>query len=69
MPTVSKDLADKLVASDGYYSDDPRVIRIVEYDNAWGGKSYGLEYIGQLGRYSPSDFVRNPRVYWECSDG
>lgn len=36
MATVSKDLADKLVAQNGYYADDPRVMRIVEYTNAWG---------------------------------
>lgn len=68
MATVSKDLADKLVAGNGYYADDPRVIRIIEYDNAWGGKGYGIEYQRDIGRYSESEFVRNPKVYWQCSD-
>lgn len=68
MPTVDKTLADKLRANDGHYSDDPRVMRIVEYDNAWGGVSYGLEYEGKLGFYRESEFIRNPRVYWQAND-
>lgn len=67
MGTVSKDLADKLVAQNGYYADDPRVMRIVEYENAFNGaKSYGIEYEGQMGKYSPSEFVINPKVYWQA---
>jgi len=67
MATVSKELADKLAAQDGYYADDPRVLRIVEYTNAFGsGQSYGIEYEGQLGKYSPSEYVINPKVYWEA---
>lgn len=68
MATVSKKLADELKANDGYYSDDVRVIRIIEYDNAWGGKGYGIEYNGQFGKYGESEFVRNPKVYWEATD-
>lgn len=69
MPTVTKATADKLVAQDGYYGDDPRVYRIVEYDNAFGGVSYGVEYLSPvliLGQYTESEYVRNPRVYWEA---
>lgn len=66
MATVSKELADTLVQNDGHYADDPRVSRIIEYTNAWGGTAYGLEYPGQEGKYSPSDYVNNPRVYWEA---
>jgi hypothetical protein len=68
MATVSKDLADRLKDNDGYYSDDPRVVRIVEYDNNWGGKGYGLEYEGQLGKHKASEFIHNPKVYWEATD-
>lgn len=68
MATVSKELADKLVANDGYYADDQRVMRIVEYTNAFGSSlSYGIEYSGQFGKYSPSEYVINPRVYWEAN--
>lgn len=65
MATVDKELADRLVALNGQFMDDPRVARIVEYDNAWGGVGYGMEYEWEVGRYSESEFVRNPRVYWE----
>lgn len=69
MATVNKKLADELVTNDGYYSDDPRVMRIVEYENCFdGGLSYGIEYNGQVGKYSPSQYVINPRVYWEAKD-
>jgi hypothetical protein len=64
--TVEKTLADTIAAADGYYSDDPRVMRIVEYDNAWGGKGYGLEWAHSLGKYRASEYVRNPRVYWSA---
>lgn len=66
MPTVDKKLADQLKDQDGYYSDDPRVVLITEYDNAFGGVGYGLTYQGQPNRYTESEFVRNPRVYWKA---
>lgn len=68
MPTVGKTIADVIRVGNGYYADDPRVTSIIEYDNAWGGVSYGLNYRGRENRYTESDFVRNPRVYWEASD-
>lgn len=68
MATVSKALADNLVASDGYYKDDPRVMRIVEYTSGITGTlAYGIEYSFELGRYYESVYVRNPRVYWEAA--
>jgi hypothetical protein len=66
MATVSKELADELVAKDGWYPGDPRVFRIVEYTNFEGGLSYGLEYGNEIGRYAESQYVRNPKVYWEA---
>lgn len=66
MSTVSKSLADKIKANDGYFSDDPRVTSIIEYDNAWDGVGYGLNYEGKANRYTTSEFVRNPRVYWQA---
>ncbi|MEI6877147.1 MAG: hypothetical protein WCL50_18695 [Spirochaetota bacterium] len=66
MSTVDRKLADEIVKGEGYYKDDPQVKRIVEYDNAWGGVSYGLEYAPSLGRYVATEYVRNPRVYWSA---
>jgi len=59
-------MIDRIVASNGYYMDDPRVVRIVEYTNAWGGLAYGIEYGHQLGKYAESEYVRNPKVYWKA---
>jgi hypothetical protein len=60
MPTVDKETADKLIANDGYYPPDPRVFRIVRYENSFNGEhSYGA--------YHESEYVRNPMVYWSAS--
>lgn len=66
MATVSKDFADRIKAKDGYYLDDPRVMRIVEYTNAWGNPAYGIEYSRDLGKYHASEYVIDPKVYWEA---
>lgn len=63
MGTVSKKIADDIIA--GKYADeDGWPVRIVEYTNAWGGQSYGVEH--HRGMYSASPTVINPRVYWEA---
>lgn len=67
MATVDKKIADEIVEGNGYYSNDPRVHMIIEYDNAWGGQGYGLVYdIRQSIHYAPSEYVHNPRVYWQA---
>jgi len=66
MGTVSERIAKQIAENDGHYCDDPRVARIVEYTNSWGGLAYGLEYAHEIGRYAESEFVRNPRVYWQA---
>lgn len=67
MATVSYALANIIAANDGYYMDDPRVVRIVEYTDMGGKLAYGLEYEHQRGKYSESPYVRNPTIFW--SDG
>lgn len=68
MATVDKSLADILVAQDGYYCDDPRVVKIVEYTNFNGGTSYGLVYPSDdPDRYHESEYVINPRLYWSAN--
>ena len=63
MGTINKTIADDVIAGK-YKSDNP--VKIVKYENAWGGESYGLICKGQpLNLYSASDFVRNPEAYWE----
>lgn len=73
MATVDKEFADNLVRNNGFYNgvsdnvlgDNPRVVEITEYDNAYDGQGYGLTFDGQPNRYTPSEYVRNPRRYWK----
>jgi hypothetical protein len=63
MGTVSKEIADRVIA--GEYAEDG-VVKIVRYDNAFGGENYGLIMEDQnLDTYRESGFVQNPTVYWE----
>lgn len=72
MTTVDKEFADNIARHRGFYNgdsdnslgDNPRVVKIVAYDNAWGGKGYGLVYEGIKDKYTETDFVRNPITYW-----
>lgn len=76
MTTVSKDFADNIARHQGWYNgdsdnslgDNPRVARIVEYINAWGGTAYGLVFEGCPDKYTPSAYVRCPRVYWQLRE-
>jgi hypothetical protein len=73
MTTVDKEFADNLAANAGYHNgdsdnsmgDNPRCVEITEYDNAYGGIGYGLTFEGRPNRYTPTEFVRNPRLYWQ----
>jgi hypothetical protein len=68
MATVSKEIADRIIAGE-FAAEDGWPQRIVEYDNAFGGVSYGVEqYPNEIGRYSESSYVHNPRVYWKNPD-
>lgn len=68
MSTVTKEIADKIIANNGRYGDDPIVTSIIEYDNAWGGVGYGLNTRGR-DIYTASPYIRNPRIYWERKHG
>jgi len=66
-----KKIIDHFIEHNGYYEDDPRVIRIVEYVNNWGGTCWGVVYIQDPPimwfRYDlETDFVHNPKVLWTC---
>lgn len=69
MGTVSKDIADKIIAGKGHYADDPPVIQIIEYTNMAGALAYGLEYERDIGKYQPSPFVINPKVIFKYNGG
>jgi hypothetical protein len=68
MSTIdSKEIIDTIIAGNGVYPGDeglPPVVRIVKYTNAWGHKTYGTETSHEIGRYSPSEYINDPEVYW-----
>ena len=67
MSTVGIAQARTVREHNGVYPGDehlPPIVKIIEYDNAWGGLGYGLVYSGKPNVYTPSEFVRNPRVWW-----
>lgn len=77
MATVDKEFADRLIAGNGWIGDsdnsmgdNPRCRSIVEYENAWGGTSYGCVFENERDQYKymrPTECVQNPRVYWEAA--
>lgn len=70
MATVSKELAEQIIAQDGYYEDDPRVQQVVKYLNAFGGESWAILYARDVAgnRYAPSEYVRSPQIVWKAQD-
>lgn len=76
MATVSKEIADNIIANDGYYEGDrssegdPRVVRIVRYNNMFdGGEAFGLIYAGEdLDRYHNAAACHNPTTIFDATD-
>jgi len=68
MSTVDKVLADKIIAADGYYEDDERVIQVIKYTTRWGNEAYALLYKRDVdtNRYEASDYVINPKIIWSA---
>lgn len=66
MATINERLAREIIEADGYYADDPRVMQVVKYENAFGGESWAILYAADVAvdRYQESEFVRNPVVVW-----
>lgn len=73
MTTVDKFFANNLKKNQGYFDgdddntmgDNPRCVEITEYDNAYGGKGYGLTFEDKPNKYVESEYVMNPRQYWK----
>ena len=74
MATVnSRALVDQLIANNGHYEKDwedpmadPPVLRITEYQNAYGGTAYGLCYPQDpIDKYAASAFVIEPQLIFE----
>lgn len=68
MGTVSKHIANKVIAGRGIYPGDHlRVVKVVKYQNAFDGSdAYGLIYDGKdPSTYDASGYVINPKTIWE----
>ena len=68
MATVNKQIAEEIIANEGFYEDDPRVVKVVAYDNQFDGKTaYALIYQHEdYMRYEKSDACHNVRILWEA---
>jgi hypothetical protein len=69
MATInSREIVDEIIKGDGYYPGDTRVVKIVAYQNQWGGLSYGLIYEGDDPmRYHNAPACHNPLTLWEVT--
>ena len=67
MASVPKSLADEIIAANGLYKDDPRVTRVVVYENQFDGTdTYAIIYARENPRrYHESPACHNVRVYWD----
>jgi hypothetical protein len=72
MATINNgSIIKELIANNGYYSDDPRVAKIVEYTNSYGVITWGVTWSNENKRsqdryLTPSPFVINPKLIWEA---
>jgi hypothetical protein len=68
MATVNKKIADEIIANDGYYEGDPRVVKVVKYQNQFNGEdAYGIIYSHEDPmRYHNSPACINPETVWEA---
>jgi hypothetical protein len=60
MATINKQIAEQIIANDGYFADDPRVAKVVVYENMFDGTdSYALVYPHEyLMRYEESPILQ-----------
>ena len=70
MATIdNKQIIDDIIAANGYYEDDPRVAKIVEYTNFAGNITWGVTWSNQIDQDKYliiSEFVRGPKLIWEA---
>lgn len=69
MATIdSKEQVERIIAANGkLYEDEEPVVKIVKYDNAFGGVGYGLIFRGQpRDLYAPSAYINNPETIFEA---
>jgi len=76
MSTInSRDMVDNIIKHNGFYNgddtiapDNPRCVKIVQYDNAWGGIGYGIvfeTYPDKTMYDRVTLYIKNPKTIWE----
>ena len=69
MSTISKEIAEQLIANNGRYEDDTPASKIVTYDNRYGGKSWAVVYPHEdQMRYEDSHACRNVTTLWTLKE-
>lgn len=57
---------DVLLANNGHYGDDPPVLKIVKYTDAWGKENFGIVYASDdPDRYRETPYVNNPETVFK----
>lgn len=66
MATIdSREMIDKLIANDGYYEDDPRVLAIHSYMNNWGARTYHVAWQqAEIDSLYSSPFCTDIKLIW-----
>jgi hypothetical protein len=67
MATVSKELAQQIIAQEGQYKGDPPVHQVVRYQNYFNTECWAILYAQDVAsdRYAETEYVRNPQVVWQ----
>lgn len=68
MATVSEQIAKEIIANDGYYRDDPRVMKVVTYENDFNrALCWAIVYpLENQMRYEESPSCHNVQVMWRA---
>lgn len=68
----NRHIIDAIIAAKGrQYDDEPPVLKIVEYKNAWGRIAWGVVWQGESypDRYEhESQFIHAPRVIFQLEE-
>lgn len=78
MATVTKSIADDLIAGGGWLEaepdhfapDNPQAVKIVEYTDVEGELAYGVVFRWEPNPYRyerKSQYIRSPKVIWEVA--
>jgi len=65
MATISKKIADEIIAGDGVYPGDPQCFAVFEYTNDWGKTAYSVCYDDAAAQaLVTSPYVHSPKILW-----